>query len=196
MTRIQIIGNALSEFAPIGTFLVVTEWKGFDEGLEMLILVSLITLFLSWIIERRIPKFGIFAASIIIAFGTLSIVLDDPFYIIIKDTLYYAAFSLALLIGILLGRSPFKTFFGDFFAMSEDGWKTLSLRWALFFLLLTAGNELARHFLTADGWVRYKLIALLGMWAFGLYQFTLIRRERLPEASKWGFRVGNELRTD
>lgn len=189
MTKLEFIGNAVSEFAPITTFVVLSEVEGFTVGLEALLVASLLAFFLSWFIERRVPKFGLFAATTILLFGTLSIVLNDPFYIIIKDTLYYAIFGLVLLVGLFSGHSAFKMFFGDFFAMSERGWRTLSLRWGIFFLLLAVGNEIARHLLTPDGWVLYKFIALPVMWVFGFYQFTLICRERLPDTNKWGLRM-------
>ena len=192
MNRMEFIGNVFSEFAPIATFVFVSERYNFTTGLQALMVTALLAVALSWHIEKRVPKFGLFASGIILFFGTLSLLFHNPFFIIIKDTLYYATFSLALLVGLALGRSPFQVFFEDFFAISEHGWRVLSLRWAVFFCLLTVGNELARHFYDPEQWVLYKFYALIATWAFGFYQFRMIRRERLPEANTWGLRIRNE----
>ena len=189
MNRVQFFGNVISEFIPIATFVFVSERFGFRSGLEALMLTAILTLLLSWFIEKRVPKFGLFASSIILFFGALSLIFHNPFFIIIKDTLYYGIFSLALLVGVFVGRSPFQIFFEDFFAMTERGWRTLSLRWAIFFCLLTVGNELVRHLYSPELWVEYKFWVLIVTWIFGFYQFTMISRERLPEADKWGLRI-------
>lgn len=192
MNRMEFIGNVLSEFVPIATFVFVSERCDFTKGLEALMVTALLAVALSWYIEKRIPKFGLFASGIILFFGALSLLFHNPFFIIIKDTLYYATFSLALLVGLFVGRSPFQVFFEDYFAMTEHGWRTLSLRWAIFFAALTIGNEIVRHLYDPEQWVLYKFYALMVTWVFGFYQFRMISRERLPEANKWGLRIKAE----
>ena len=189
MNRLEFVGNVLSEIVPIATFVIVSELYDFTTGIRALMVTAFFAVALSWYIEKRIPKFGLFASGIILFFGALSLLFHNPFFIIIKDTLYYATFSLALVVGLFIGRSPFQVFFEDYFAMSERGWRMLSLRWAFFFAMLTIGNEVVRHLYTPDQWVLYKFCALLLTWVFGFYQFRMIRRERLPEANKWGLRI-------
>lgn len=185
----EFVGNVLSEFVPIATFVIVSERYGFTKGLEALMVVAFLAVMLSWYIEKRIPKFGLFASGVILFFGALSLLFDNPFFIIIKDTLYYATFSLALVVGLFIGRSPLQVFFEDYFAISERGWRRLSLRWAFYFSMLTVGNEVVRQLYTPDQWVLYKFYALLLTWVFGLYQFKMVRGERLPEANTWGLRI-------
>jgi intracellular septation protein len=189
MTKKHLIANLCSEFLPIATFVIISETKGFRHGLKALVIMTLLALFISWFIEKRLPKFGLLASSTILFFAVLSIRLHNPFYIIIKDTLYYFGFGMALLIGSFTGHSPFKFLFGDFMAITERGWQILSLRWMVFFFLLTIGNEVARHMLVPVDWTLYKLIIMVITWIFGFYQLTLTQRERLPEANKWGVRV-------
>lgn len=189
MTKREIIGNAFGEFAPILTFITVAETHGFHTGLIWLVVVALISLILSWVIERRIPKFGLIASGTILLFGMMSIITHDEFYIIIKDTLYASSFGLALLGGLIFRRSYLQVLFGDFFALTERGWFILTVRWTVFFFLLAISNEIARRFLTEYMWLYYKLAAIVATNIFGFYQFTLTRRERLPEANEWGLRI-------
>ncbi len=194
MTKKELIGNLTAEFLPIATFAIVSETKGFQTGLIALIATTVVTFSLSVSIERRLPKFGLFAAGTIVAFAALSVATHNPSFIIIKDTLYYGGFALALSIGALIGRSPFRFFFSDFMAISTRGWSILERRWMIFFALLAIGNEFARRSLVPEDWTLYKLMALFVTWGFGFYQLTLTHRERLPEAAPLGLRV-SEKRT-
>ncbi len=189
MTRKELIANVISEFAPITTFVAVSETKGFMLGLKALVVVSLISLFLSWKVEKRIPKFGLLAASTIFLFGIISIITHNPFYIIVKDTIYAGVFGLILLIGLLYKKYYLKMLFGDFFTMTEKGWHILTVRWTIFFFILAGTNEITRHILSPNGWVICKLVTVFVTWLFASYQFTLAKRERLPEASPWGLRI-------
>ena len=189
MTKIELFANGVSEFAPITAFIFVSEMYGFMTGLIALIIVSIISLAFSWYIEKRIPKFGLIAAFGILMFGIITIITGNPFFIIIKDTLYALSFGLTIFIGILFKRSYLKVLFGDFFAMTEKGWKILTLRWACFFMLLAISNEIARQVLTPTNWVYYKFVSVFITWIFAFYQFTLAKKERLPEANEWGLRV-------
>jgi len=189
MTKRELIGNAIGEFAPILTFVIIAETHGFHTGLIWLVIVAMLSLVFSWVIERRVPKFGLVASGTILLFGMMSIVTNNEFYIIIKDTLYASSFGLALLGGLIFKRSYLQALFGDFFAISDRGWFILTVRWTIFFLLLAVSNEIARRALVPELWIYYKLAAVVATNVFGFYQFILTRRERLPEANEWGLRV-------
>lgn len=189
MTKTEIVANGISEFAPITAFIFVSEVYGFMDGLIALIIVSIISLSFSWYVEKRIPKFGLIATLGILMFGILTIITGNPFFIIIKDTLYALSFGLAIFVGILFKRSYLKVLFGDYFAMTENGWRILTIRWASFFMLLAISNEVAREMLTPSMWIYYKFISVFITWIFAFYQFTLAKRERLPEANEWGLKI-------
>jgi intracellular septation protein len=185
----RLIANSLAESLPILTFLIVSETKGFMTGIKALIIVAVVCILFSWLVEKRIPKFGLFASGTIVFFGSLSLIFDNPFFIIVKDTLYNLFFGIVLLIGLFKGNSLLKTFFSDFFAMTDRGWIILSRRWMIFFFMLSIANEIARYTFSPEIWVIYKFVAVVVTWIFGFYQFTLAKKERLPEASAWGLRL-------
>lgn len=186
---LRLIINTLCEFVPIVTFVLASEYFGFFKAVSALIVATLLSTAISWYTEKHIPKFGITAAISILLFGVLTLIFDNPFFIIVKDTIYYAGFGVALGIGLYLRRSVFKFFFADFFAITERGWKMLETRWAVFFLLLAVANEVSRRVFEPEAWVEYKLAIVVVTWVFGFYQFTLSKKERLPEASELGLRI-------
>ena len=126
----------------------------------------------------------------VIGFGALTILLDNPFFLIIKDTVYNGGFALALAIGLYVFKEPIlKDLFSALFCMTERGWIILSRRWMIMFILLTLGNEVARRVFDPHMWVFYKMCATMVTIVFGLYQLRLSRRERLPHSNKWGMNI-------
>jgi intracellular septation protein len=189
MKRHELIINGISEFAPIVTFVLAAEFLGFMPAVGLLALASVTVLILEWSVSRRIPKFGLIASVLILFFSGLSIVTGSEFFIILKDTLYTLTFAVILGVGLLCNQLFLKALFGDFFAMTEHGWRVLTMRWIAWFLILALSNEIARTQLVPTVWIYYKLIAVLFTWVFGFYQFKLARAERLPEANEWGLRI-------
>lgn len=185
----RLFVNMLCEFVPIALFVIQSELSGFVSAVCTLIITTVIATIVSWVTERHIPKFGIVAAGTIVFFGVLTIIFQNPFFIIIKDTLYYLGFAVAILIGLYFKKSVFKSFFGDFFAITATGWRILEIRWAGFFFLLAIGNEVARTSLLPEAWAVYKLIIVCVTWVFGFYQLKVTKKYRLPDATPLGLRI-------
>lgn len=85
-----------------------------------------------------------------------------------------------------MNKPLLKYMFGGVFAITEKGWAILSLRWAIFFLVLAGINEWVRLTLSPEDWVTAKVFMIIASVVFGSYQFTLTKRERLPGATDWG----------
>lgn len=186
---IRLLVNMLCEFVPIALFVIQSELSGFVSAVCTLIITTVIATIVSWVTERHIPKFGIVAAGTIVFFGVLTIIFQNPFFIIIKDTLYYLGFAVAILIGLYFKKSVLKSFFGDFFTITATGWRILEIRWAGFFFLLAIGNEVARTSLLPEAWAVYKLIIVCVTWVFGFYQLKVTKKYRLPDATPLGLRI-------
>ena len=102
------------------------------------------------------------STGLIVVFGALTMLLNDPFYIQIKPTAIYLLFGGALLFGALRGKALLKILLeAAFEGLSDHGWYLLSRNWGLFFLLLAALNEGFRHFLSFGGWLQAKLWVFL-----------------------------------
>lgn len=178
------------EFGPIVFFFLVFEKFGFMPATKVFVALTALALLVAFIKERRIAYFPLVAGISVLIFGALTLYLNNPFYLIIKDTFYNGLFGVALLIGLAFGVPLLKNLFGELFAMSDHGWKVLTLRWGIVFILLTIGNEIVRLFYSTEVWVHYKAFSTMLTLFFGVYQFRLSARERIPELSnKWGMRL-------
>ncbi|MDQ5912099.1 MAG: intracellular septation protein [Patescibacteria group bacterium] len=181
--------NLFIEFGPIIGFLIASELTTFIRATTIFVVLTLIALALGLIERGGIAWFPLIVAIIIVTFGLLTIFFHNPFFIIIKDTLYNGIFAVVLFIGLYYRKLFLKILFGGMFAMTNEGWRILTIRWATMFVLLAITNEIARFYLSEYGWVNYKFIATLITVVFSLYQFRLSKKERLPEATAWGMRV-------
>ncbi len=181
--------NLSIEFGPIIVFLITSELLSFMTAVLIFVVLTSLSLIIAFLERRELAWFPLIVGVSVIGFGLLTIILNNPFFIIIKDTLYNGIFAAVLFIGLAFQKSLLQPLFRGLFAMSDAGWRTLTYRWAILFTLLTIANEVARINLTAEDWVVYKGIATLVTIIFSLYQFRLSKKERLPESSPWGMRI-------
>jgi len=181
--------NLFIEFGPIISFLIASELISFIKATAVFIFFTILALSLSLLERKRITYFPLIAGATVIGSGLLTIIFDNPFFLIIKDTIYNGTFSLILFIGLFYKKGLLKNLFDELFSMTDKGWYTLSKRWAVFFLILAISNEFARQAFSPQIWVIYKGIATLGTILFSLYQFRLSKKERLPDASEWGMKI-------
>lgn len=181
--------NLFIEFGPIIGFLIASESTSFIKATTIFVALTIVALILGFLERKSLAWFPLIVAIIIVTFGLLTVLLRNPFFIIIKDTLYNGIFAIVLFAGLYYGKLFLKILFGGMFAMTDEGWKILTIRWATMFTLLALTNEIARFNLSEYGWVNYKFIATLVTIVFSLYQFRLSKKERLPEATPWGMRV-------
>jgi len=189
---LKLLLNLFIEFGPIISFLIASELLPFVTATIIFLIVTTISLTASLIERGRITYFPLVAGSTVIGAGLLTVFLDNPFFLIVKDTIYNGIFALVLFIGIIFYKKGWlEILFRDLFSLTERGWYILSLRWALLFLLLAVTNELARYFFTPQIWVVYKGVATVATIAFSLYQFRLSKKERAPDASPWGLKIIN-----
>lgn len=174
------------EFGPIVVFSILSEKIDFILATGIFVALTVVAFFASLIERKKIAWFPVIVAVIVVSFGLLTVVLDNPFFIIIKDTLYNGVFALILFVGVAFKKGWLKPLFDSLFAMSDEGWRILSLRWAIMFTILAVGNEIARAGLSPERWVDYKIVATLTTAVFSLYQFRLSKKYRLDKSTEWG----------
>ena len=177
------------EFGPIVVFSLLVEQTSFLVATAWFVVLTAVSLIAAFIERRSFALFPFVVATSVIAFGTLTLYFKDPFFFIFKDTIYNATFGILIFIFLNRGIPLLKPLFKDTFAMTDIGWKVLSKRWGVMFLLLALSNELVRGFLTPEQWAFYKITATIVTAVFGFYQLTLSKKYRLPQASEWGMRL-------
>ena len=70
-------------------------------------------------------------------------------------------FRPALMAALLFGKALLGTVFNAAFRLDEEGWRKLTFRWGLFFLVLAVLNEIVWRNFSTDAWVNFKVFGLL-----------------------------------
>ena len=70
-------------------------------------------------------------------------------------------FGGVLLGGLAFGKPLLGMVFDSVFHLTEEGWRKLTLRWALFFLALAVLNEIVWRTQTTDVWVSFKVFGVV-----------------------------------
>jgi intracellular septation protein len=69
------------------------------------------------------------------------------------------------------------TLFDQMFTLTDEGWRKLTWRWALFFFTLAVLNEIVWRTQTTDFWVAFKVFGVVPLtFAFGALQYPLITK--------------------
>jgi intracellular septation protein len=145
----------------------------------------LVSLALGYMRERKLSPMPLFTAVLVMVFGGLTLYLKNDTFIKMKPTVLYAFIGVLLLGGLAFNRLFIKYVFAQAFDLSEQGWRKLTWRWALFALALAVTNEIVwRSFSTAI-WVDFKVWAIMPLiFLFALAQTPLVLRHGNPTASE------------
>src|SRR5216684_136890 len=112
---------------------------------------------ISYLLMRRLPVMPLVTAVIVLVFGSLTLFLHDELFIKVKPTIIYVLFGGVLLGGLAFGKSLLGVVLDSVFHLTEEGWRKLTLRWGLFFLVLAVVNEIVWRTQTTDVWVSFKV---------------------------------------
>lgn len=173
----------LLDLGPLAVFFVSNaRWDIFvATGTFMVAIV--VSLAISYAIERRLPLLPVVTAIMVLFFGALTLILNDELFIKLKPTIANLLLAGALFVGLALGRSFLKTVLGAVFELQETGWKKLTWRWAWFFVLLAVLNEIVWRTMSTDAWVNFKVFGIMPLTiAFSMLQLPLLQRYRLEDA--------------
>jgi intracellular septation protein len=125
------------------------------------------------------------SAVLILGFGSLTVLLNDPFWIQVKPTAVYLMFAGALFAGLARGKPVLRYLLQSAFeGLDEEGWLKLSRNWAIFFLVLAGLNEVLRHFYNSENggfgtWLNVKV------WGFTTLSF-IFTFSQLPMVLRHG----------
>jgi intracellular septation protein len=182
--------HLLNEFLPVLGFFVAAQLFDFFTATSVLMALTILALSAGWYFERHLPVLPIISGVFVIISGIITVVYQEPDALIFADSLYYFGMGLTIALGLIFKVNLLKRIFARVFAMQDIGWRILALRWIIIFLLGGVANELVRQFGTPELWVNFKVLKVITITIFGMYQFTLSRRYRIPgESNEWGLRV-------
>ena len=148
----------------------------------LFMIATAIALAASWMLTRTLPIMPLVSGVVVFVFGGLTLWLQDDVFIKMKPTIINTLFAVVLLGGLWFGKSLLGYVFDSAFSLDAEGWRKLTLRWGLFFLLLASVNELVWRSFATDAWVAFKVWGIMPITLlFTFSQMPLIMRHSLDE---------------
>jgi len=165
------------EYGPIAAFFIAYSLADLFVATASIMVATALALALSYIMERRIPMMPLITAGIIGVFGGLTLWLQDETFIKMKPTIIQVIIGTVLYSGLLTKRLFLKSLMGAAWHITDEGWRVLTVRFALFFFLMGALNEVVWRTQSTDLWVNFKVFGLMGLTiVFILTQLPLLKR--------------------
>jgi intracellular septation protein len=144
------------------------------------IVATVVALAVHYVLVRKLPIMPLVSGVVVIVFGGLTLWLDDELFIKLKPTIVNTLFGIVLLAGLYFGKPLLAVVLDSVFALTDEGWRKLTFRWAMFFFVLAVLNEIVWRTQTTDVWVSFKVFGIMPLTiAFALAQTPLLMRHEV-----------------
>ncbi len=167
----------LLELGPLALFFFANARSGLFAATAAFMAAVAIALAVSYALTRRLPIMAVVSAIVVAIFGGLTLALESETFIKLKPTIVYALFAATLAAGLLFNKPFLAIVFDSAFHLTEEGWRKLTLRWIVFFIVMAALNEIVWRTQSTDFWVSFKLFGFVPLtFAFAALQYPLLTR--------------------
>jgi intracellular septation protein len=165
------------DIGPLVLFFAANARFGIFVGTGAFMIAVVTALLVSYTMTRQWPIMPVVTAIVVMVFGGLTLALHDETFIKLKPTIIYVLFGGILLGGYIFEKPFLAIVFDSMFHLTEEGWRKLTLRWALFFFVLAVLNEAIWRTQSTDFWVNFKLFGFVPItFAFAALQYPLLMR--------------------
>jgi len=172
------------DFGPLVVFFVVyyvveryQPESGIYWATGILMGATAIALVASRLLLGHVAAVPLVTAVVVGIFGGLTIWLRDPRFVMIKPTIINLLFAAILGFGLVIRRPLLKLVMGEALKLTDAGWRTLTVRWAFFFIAIAILNEVVWRNFSQPTWVTFKVWGILPLTLiFAVLQVGLIKR--------------------
>ena len=169
------------DLGPLLVFFFANGRWGIFVGTAVFMGAVLLAIAASYALTRHLPVMAVVSAAVVTVFGALTLVLQDETFIKVKPTIIYLLFAGALTAGLVFRKPLLAMVFDAVFELDAQGWRKLTLRWALFFAVMALLNEVVWRTQPTDAWVKFKVFATVPLtFVFAALQYPLLKRHAAP----------------
>ena len=172
--------------APIIPEAVATgERSGIFVATAVFMVAILAALVVSYVLTRRLPVMAVVSAIVVLVFGGATLFFQNETFIKLKPTIIYLLFAGTLFGGLIFRKPLLAMVFDQVFHLTDEGWRRLTVRWALFFLALAVLNEIVWRTQSTDTWVTFKVFGVMPLtFIFAVLQYPLLMKYDAGQAKE------------
>ena len=155
----------LFDFVPLLIFLGIFVYtKDLLLGVIALMIVMPISFLVKWRMTGKFDKMLFWSIVFLLAFGGISLALDDPLFIKWKPTVFYWAAAVVFLASQYLGKKTIaQRIFENVGDMPDDKWPLLNLAWVVFLAIAGVLNLYVVYNFSELFWANFKVFGLTGI---------------------------------
>ncbi len=158
------------------------EKAGIFVATAVFMVAILVSLAVSYALTRHLPMMAMVTAVIVVVFGGLTLVLHDDTFIKMKPTIVYLFVRRGPARRARLQQAAARDRVRCGVSLTDEGWRKLTLRWAIFFLALAVLNEIIWRTQTTDFWVNFKVFGVVPLtFVFAALQYPLLQKYTIEE---------------
>ncbi len=182
----QLIKLAI-DLGPLLLFFGAYVFAGIYWATGCLMVAMPVSLVVSRLALGHISPMLIATTVLVLGFGAMTFWLHDPSFIKMKPTIINVLFAAVLFAGLAFRKLLLKNLLGEALQLTDQGWRILTVRWAIFFLVLAALNEFIWRNLSEAAWASFKVFGILPLtMIFFATQWGLIQRHQVSAQVKTG----------
>lgn len=169
----------LIDLLPVIAFFIAYKLADIYVATGVLIVGVLMQTAWSWLRHRKVSPMLLTSAVLVLVFGGLTLIIQDPVFIKWKPSIVNWLFASAFLASQWLsGPTIVQRLMGENVTLDEGSWKHLNLAWVGFFVFAGALNLFVAFRYDEATWVNFKLFGLMGLTlVFALAQGVWIARK-------------------
>jgi intracellular septation protein len=172
------------DLGPLALFFFANSRYGIFAATATFMVAVLVALAASYAMTRHLPIMPVVTAVIVVVFGGLTLILHDATFIKVKPTIIYALFGAVLLGGLFFNKPLLGVVFDSLFQLTQEGWRKLTWRWAIYFFVLAVLNEIVWRNFSTNVWVDFKVFGVTPLtFVFAALQTPLLKRYAVEPAT-------------
>ena len=172
------------DLGPLVLFFIANSRVGIFGATGVFMAATVAALVAGYVLTRHVPIMPLVTAIIVLIFGGLTLYLQDETFIKIKPTIIYVMFGVILAGGQIMGKPLLAMVFDQVFHLNPEGWRKLTIRWAVFFFALAVLNEIVWRTQTTDTWVAFKVFGFMPLtFIFAAAQYPLLQKYAVKESA-------------
>ncbi len=121
---------------------------------------SALALLVGLVLEKRVAPLPLFAGLAALIFGGLTLIFHNPVFVKLKPTAINLALAGVMLIGTAMGKNPLRALFATALHLTPEGWRKLTIRYGIFFLVMAAANEAVWRTQPDSVWILFRFPGL------------------------------------
>jgi len=148
----------LIDFFPILLFFGAFKLHDIYVGTSVLMAATVVQMSIIYMIDRKLTAMHKITLVLVLAFGTLTLVLHDDRFIKWKPTVLYTCMAIGLAVAVWVMKKNFlKMLLGSQLELPDPVWMRLNVVWIAYCIFMALINAYVAAYYSTEAWVDFKL---------------------------------------